>query len=681
MRDLTPLLAPRSVAVVGASDDVAKWGYGVARAVLRGGARRRVHLVNARATTVAGLAAVASLRDIGEPVDCAVLVVPAPLLEAVVEDGLAAGVRAFIGFATGFAEAGAAGREVEERLARRVREAGAVLLGPNCMGAWAGHVEFDAAWLDAPVGPFAFVSQSGGLGVEVGAYARELRLGLSHFVSVGNQADLTIADVIDHLVSVPEARVIGVYCEDFRDGRAFLASVDRAAAAGKPVLVISPSGPSAARAAGSHTGSLVSDGRVVEAALRDAGALLVATPEEMMEAAAALLGPSLPVGARVAVLADGGGVSVIAASLLAAEGFVMPELSTPLQEAIRRERPGAASTANPIDLTAVLADLDLYARLATHLLTSGEVDAVLLAGSLGTIEHESPERTIERDACATIAAAVAAAGRPLVAALQWTGEPAWQTLRDGGVPAYRRLSAAVRSLALAHRFATATRRVAPVVPVAGAKGGQTGYLAARALVAAAGVPLVAARAVDDAGAAAAAAAAIGYPVVVKAMHAEHKSDGGGVVLGVADDAALRGVVARLHEQLGPCTLTVERQADVSDGVEVVVGVRRDPRFGPVAMVGLGGVLVELLDDVALALAPLTDGEAATVLARLRGYPLLTGHRGRPAVDLSALCAAIAAVTRCAAANPWIAELECNPIVATPRGAVALDARVLAVARP
>ena len=232
-RDLTPLLNPRSVAVVGASDDPAKWGFGIARGVLRGADRRRVELVNARSPTVQGLPTVASLRDLEEPVDLALLVVPAHAFEEVVEDGLARGVRAFIGITIGFAEAGAEGRAVEERVARRVREEGAVLLGPNCMGVWAGHEGFDAAWLDngQVPGPLALVSQSGGLGVDFASYGIEMGLGMSHFVSVGNQADVTIGDVISYLAHDPEVRAIGVYCEDFRDGRGFLRAVAAGAGA------------------------------------------------------------------------------------------------------------------------------------------------------------------------------------------------------------------------------------------------------------------------------------------------------------------------------------------------------------------------------------------------------------------------------------------------------------------
>lgn len=674
MRDLAPLLNPRSVAVVGASDDPAKWGFGIARGVLRGADRRRVELVNARAATVQGRATVASLRDLGEPVDLAVLVVPAHAFEEVVEDGLARGVRAFIGITIGFAEAGEEGRAVEERVARRVREEGAVLLGPNCMGVWSGHVAFDAAWLDtgqAP-GPLALVSQSGGMGVDFASYGIEMGLGMSHFVSVGNQADVTVGDVIEHLAHDPEVRAIGVYCEDFRDGRRFLRAVAEAREADRPVIVLSPTGEGAARAAQSHTGSLVSTRRVVEAALGDAGALLVATPEDLMEAAQGLLMPTRPRGRRVGVVSDGGGIAVIATGVLAADGFAVPELSAGLQGRLRELRPGAASTRNPIDLTGVFGDLDTYPRVLDALMGSGEVDAAILVGSFGTLTHEEPRRLDETAA----AERMVASGHPLVAAVQWTDEPPWRALRDGGVPAFRRVGSACRALTAAHRFATAAVRVTPDWPAPADPAPATGYMAARALLEAGGVPFAGAAEVTGAGEALAAAEVFGYPVVLKALGTEHKSDGGGVVLGLGTPGQLEAAIADLQTRLAPPSFSVERMVVAPVSAELVCGVMWDPRFGPVALVGGGGTAVELLDDVVLSLAPLTAAEAEAALRRLRTFPLLDGYRGRPRLAVAAAAEAIAALTRVAAAHPELAEVEVNPLVVTPDFALALDARTI-----
>jgi acyl-CoA synthetase (NDP forming) len=674
VRDLTPLLNPRSVAIVGATDDPSKWGFGIARGVLRGTDRRRVELVNARSAIVQGRATVASLRDLAEPVDLAVLVVPAHAFERVVDDGLARGVRAFIGITIGFAEAGEEGRAVEERIAARVHESGGLLLGPNCMGVWSGHESFDAAWLDTGQvpGPLALVSQSGGLGVDFASYGIEMGLGMSHFVSVGNQADVTVGDVIEHLARDPHVGAIGVYCEDFRDGRGFLRAVAGAREAGKPVIVLSPTGEPAARAAQSHTGSLVSTQRVVSAALRDAGALLVATPEELMEAAQGLLMATRPRGRRVAVLSDGGGIAVIATGLLAADGFVVPELSDGLQAHVRELRPGAASTRNPIDLTAVFDDLDTFPRVLDAVMASGEVDAAILVGSFGTMTHEEPGRLDETAA----GEKMAAAGHPLVAAVQWIDEPPWRALRDGGVPAFRRVGSACRALAAAHRFASAEVRATPEWPEPAEPARGTGYMAARALLRAGGVPFAEAEEVTGAVEALAAAGRIGYPVVLKALGAEHKSDAGGVVLGLGTPDALAAAITDLTARLGPPSFSVERMVVTTASAELVCGVIWDPRFGPVALVGGGGTVVELLDDVVLSLAPLTAAEAEAALRRLRTFPLLDGYRGRPRLKVAAAAEAIAALTRVAAAHPELAEVEVNPLLVTPDFALALDARTI-----
>jgi acyl-CoA synthetase (NDP forming) len=674
-RELQPLLAPRSVAVVGASDDAAKWGYGVARGVLRGAGRRRVHFVNARAPEVQGQRTVPSLRDLDEPVDCAVLVVPAGAFEEVVEDGLARGVRAFVGITIGFAETGDDGRALEARVAARVRESGAVLLGPNCMGVWSGHEGFDAAWLDygQAAGAVAIVSQSGGLGVEFTSYGMKMALGLSHFVSIGNQADLTAGDLVTHLAGDDRVRAIGVYCEDFRDGRGFLRAVAAARAASKPVIVLSPTGEPAGRAALSHTGSLVSSQRVVEAALRDAGALRVATPEELMEMAQGLLMPARPRGRRVAVVSDGGGIAVIAAGVLAADGFTIPELSGPLQATLRRLRPGAASTRNPIDLTAVLDDLMTYPRVLDALFASGEVDAAIVGGSFGTITHEDPAREDE----AAAAGAMAAAGHPVAAAVQWPGEPPWQALRDGGVPAFRRVGSACRALAAATAFELAEPRRTPAWPEPATPVADTGYTAARRLLADAGVPFAAAREVRDADAAIAAAERLGYPVVLKALATGHKSDAGGVVLGLRTAEELAAAFADVTARLAPPACSVERMV-TGPVAELVCGVTWDPRFGPVAMVGSGGTAVELLDDVVLALAPLDPDEAAALVRRLRTFPLLDGFRGRPRLALDRAAAAIAALTQVAARHPELAEVEVNPLLVGPDFALAVDARTIPV---
>jgi acetate---CoA ligase (ADP-forming) len=365
---------------------------------------------------------------------------------------------------------------------------------------------------------------------------------------------------------------------------------------------------------------------------------------------------------------------VIAAGVLAADGFSVPELSDGLQATIRELRPGAASTRNPVDLTAVMDDLATYPRVLDALLGSGEVDAAVLVGSFGTMTHEEPGRADEEAA----AIAMAAAAQPLVAAVQWPGEPPFTALRAGGVPAFRRVGSACRALAAATAFELTVPRATPERPVPAAPVTATDYFDARRLLADGGVPFAPAEDVRDAAEAVAAADRLGYPVVLKALRSAHKSDAGGVVLGLATPEALAAAVAELAERLAPPSFSVERMVTAAAVAELVCGVTWDPRFGPVALVGGGGTAVELLDDVALALAPLEPDEAAALLRRLRTFPLLDGFRGGPRLGIEAAAVAIAAVTRVAAAHPELAEVEVNPLLVGPDFALAVDARTMPI---
>jgi acyl-CoA synthetase (NDP forming) len=674
--DLEALLAPAAVAVVGASDDPGKWGNGIARAVLEGADARRVHLVNHRQSEVLGRPAVPSLRDLPEPVDCAVVVVPAAAFAGVIEDGIAAGVRSFIGITTGLGERGADGLAAERAIVERVRAAGARLLGTNCMGVWVARSRFNAAWIDAPAGRLAIVSQSGALGVDLARQAYQMRMGLSHFVSVGNQSDITIAEVVAACATDDSVGAIGVYCEDFVDGRAFLRSVALAAERGKPVVVLAPGGAFAARAAASHTGSMLSDAKVVRALLDDAGAALVSTPEDLMETAQLLLAPHRPRGGRVAVVSDGGGMSVIASGVLASEGLEVPELSAGLQAAVREQRPEAAGTANPVDLTGVLSDFEVLGRVSRTLLDSGEVDTTLMAVSLGFYTEPEPERTDEVEAGRHLAREADAAGRPVVLVTPYTdGTPA-AAVRDADVPVYAGIGAACRALGRAVRLAGGPRRAVPGLPAAAAHAPEASYFGARRLLAASGVAFPAAREAVTRDEVLAVGAELGFPVVLKALAASHKSEGGGVAVGLRDEWALAAAFDGMQERLAAPSYSVERFEPGAGGVELICGVRVDPRFGPVVLVGLGGLTVELLEDVVLAAAPVDADEAAAMLARLRAYPLLDGYRGRPRLDVRAAAEAIAAISACAAAQPHIAELEVNPLLVTAAGATALDARIV-----
>jgi acyl-CoA synthetase (NDP forming) len=673
-RDLSALFEPDGVAIVGASDDPAKWGNWLARGALRGERRRPVYLVNRRGGAVMGRTAHRSLADLPAAPALAVLAVPPATLERAVDDAIAAGVRAIVVITDGGAS--------DLALAARARDAGVVLLGPNCLGVFDAGAELELVSNDLPRGPIGLISQSGNLALEIGMIAADAGLGFSRFVSVGNQADVQVAELIGNLAEHPGTELIAIYVEDFRDGRAFAAAAGAATRAGKPVVLLAVEHTEAtARAVASHTGALASDGAAIDAACRAAGIERVRAPQALIDVADGLLRAGPMRGRRVGVLADGGGHGGIAASLLQGAGLELPLFGDALAAELRAGLPPTAAVSNPIDLAGGgEQDIRSFDRTARALLRSGEVDAVLMTGYFGGYAEyaETLERG-EASAAEALADAARESGRPLVVQTMHPQTPASGTLRRRGVPVYRSIERAVDVCArLAARGEQAPAGV-PALPPAAEPVEQLveegGYAVARSLLARAGVPFADARIVAGAEAAVEAARALGYPVVLKALGLLHKSDAGGVALGLADEHALRAALADMEARLAPPGFGVERLAPVGDGVELLIGARWDARFGPVALVGLGGLFTEILHDVAVALAPVDEERALELLGSLRAAPLLHGTRGRPPLDARAAAAALSALSRVAAEHPEIAAIEVNPLLVLPSGALGLDARL------
>ena len=669
-RDLRPLFEPRSVAIVGVSADPDKWGHWFARDAARGAHRRTVLLVGRSGGELFGLPVHRSLAELPEAPELVVLSVPAHGLEEAVDESLAAGAKALVAIAAGFGELGPEGAARERAIVERVRAAGAVMVGPNCLGIYDDDAELQLAWNDLPGGPVGFVSQSGNIALEIGLLLADVGLGYSRLVSVGNQADLGITELVAALGEHEGTRAIGIYCEDFRDGRAF---AEAARATGKPVVLLTVGRTAGAiRAARSHTGSLTSDLDVVDAACRAAGVHRVETPHELVVTLRALLARHRPRGRRVGIVGDGGGYGAVACDLLGEAGFELPVLGDETQERLRAVLPHTAATANPVDLAgAGEQDQQSFARTTRILLDTDELDAVLFTSYFGGYSALSDElRDRELAAAAGIAAAVEATATPLVVhTMHWSAPPA-RALLAADVPVFRHIESAVAALAALGRDGSPAPL--PQLPPVAAPVRATDYAAARAALAEAGVPFGEARTVGSADEAAAAANDVGYPVVLKALGSLHKSDTGDVVLGLPDETELRAAVARLAAP----SYSVEAAEDTAVGLELLVGARWDVRFGPVVVVGAGGIYTELLADTAVALAPIDEAAAEELLRSLRCAPLLDGVRGRASLDVGAAAAAVAALSRFAAAHPELAELEVNPLLVRREGAVGLDARLI-----
>ncbi|MGW5429887.1 acetate--CoA ligase family protein [Streptomyces sp. NPDC004059] len=721
------LFDPASVAVVGASAQPGKWGYWLAKGALAGRGRREVHLVNRRGGSLDGVPFRAGLT--GLACEHVVVAVPPAQVRTVVTEGLAAGARHFTVITSG-------GDPAEERaLAREITDRGARLLGPNCMGLVDTGSELRLSWGEFPVGAVGLVSQSGNLALEIGRLLARAGQGFSRFVSLGNQRDLDAAEALEALVGHGPTRVLAAYVEDFRDGRR-LARVLRAAhAAGKPVLLLTVGrSPAAAGAAASHTGALVSSYDTVAAVCRDSGALLLDSAGELVDTAVCLLaapgwltgrgergrghaggrtagderllanscgqeeqqteasasGPRnegervlantrWQASARVAIVGDSGGQGALAADAFTVRGAGVPELSAATVRRLAEVLPPGAGCRNPVDLAgAGEADLGSYARVAGTLLHSGEADAVVLTGYFGDYASADPQRTAQEcEVAGALADAAARTGRPLLVHTMARDTPALAVLRKRGTPVYERIEQAAVALTGAVRLAAAAPTDLPPLPRPTPPAPDGGYETVRALLAAHGLPFPQAEFVTDSEEEAVAAARhVGFPVVLKARGLAHKTDAGGVALALADADAVRAALARMRTSTGAARYAVEAMAAPAHARELIVGVRHDPAFGPVALAGIGGVTAELHADTALALAPLTPARARALLLGLRHAPLLTGWRGAPPVDLEAAAAALCAIAQVAAAHPEFTELEVNPLLVHPGGALALDAHAV-----
>jgi len=680
-RDLRPLFNPRSVAILGASNDPAKWGNRLALGALRGEKHRSVYLVNRNGGEILDRPAYPSLSDLPEAPELVVLSVPAEGFEEAVEASLAAGAKALVGITTGLGETGADGRAREAAIVERVRGAGAVLVGPNCLGIFDAGSGLDLGWSELNGGSVALVSQSGNLALELALLAEEYGLGFSRFASLGNQADLEAGELVSSLIAHEPTRVIALYCEDFRDGRAFARAAQEAVGAGKPVILLTVgAGEVSAQAARSHTGALVSSTSAVEAACRAAGMQRVRSPRELVDLAQAELARVKPRGRKVVIIGDGGGHGIVASDVASAQGLELPALSDELQGRIAAHLPDAAPTRNPVDFAGAGEQfLTIFEDVTRIILESGEVDAALVTGYFGGYSEFSDEfQAQETDVALGMARAAADTGRALVVQSMYPRSPSLVALREAGVPVYREIEAAAWALARLAEQAERPPRGVPELPAAAAgEPGRRGYWEARELLASAGIAFPPAHRAGDADEARAAAAELGYPVVVKALGLWHKSDAGGVALGIEDERGLEAALAKMAT-LSTEGYSVERMALVAEGAELIAGCIRDPRFGPVVLVGLGGIYAELLDDTAVALAPVDAAQAEELLRSLRGAAILAGGRGRPPLDVRAAAESIAALSRLAASRPDLAEIEINPLLVTPSGALALDARALSV---
>ncbi|WP_248580812.1 acetate--CoA ligase family protein [Nocardioides sp. InS609-2] len=679
MSDLSVFSDPRSVAVVGASANPAKWGYWLARGALRGSSTRTVHLVNAKSAVIEGVESVPSLADLPDAPELVVLCAPAATVPGLVQQALSMGTRGFLGITTGIDQAHDE-PGLERRIASQVRASGARMIGPNCLGLYDATHDLELAWGTFSPGSLGIISQSGQLGLEMAGLAAHAGLGVSRFVSVGNQVDVTAAELLSDLVHHDATKAVVLYLENFGDGRELVTTMARLRAAGKPVVVLTVGASEASRtAARSHTGSLTSSLDVVAAACRAAGAVLVNSPAEAVDLAHLLHGSPLPKGRRVAVVSDSGGQGAVGADSLARHDLSVPRLSAPTSELLSSFLPAQAAVTNPVDLAgAGERDLAAYSRVVDVLIQSGEVDAVVLSGYFGCYGADTPELLArELEVVESLAEAVTSHQRPVVVHSMSHDSEAVRSMRAQSVPTLHTIDAVARSLGLAASLAEHTG--APIVGPAGPEGvvgASASYLRGRNLLESYGVRYPAACALRSADDLLHAMSQLKAPYVLKAGWIEHKTEVGAVAVGLVEEAAVVAAYQDMSARLGEGEYVLEEMDQRRDVVELIVGARRDASFGPVVLVGLGGVQAELYQDVQIALGPVDESQALHMLHSLRAFPLLDGWRGRARVDVQAAARAVVAISRLVAENALVFEAEINPLRVGPDDAVAVDALVI-----
>jgi acetate---CoA ligase (ADP-forming) len=699
-RELTELFHPDSIAVVGASNRPESVGGSLFRNIVTAGYQGVVYPVNPSWKSVSGVRCYPSLSDLPETPDLAVIIVPAPAVRGVVDEAGRRGTKGAVVISAGFREVGGAGVGLEAGLTEVVARHRMSLVGPNCFGVINTDpaVSLNATFSQSlpPGGNIAFVSQSGALCAGILQYAVSERIGFSRFISVGNRAGVDENDLLHSLGRDPETKVILLYIESLADGRKFLEAA-REVTEHKPVLVIK-SGRSAAgeRAAKSHTGSLAQsrqDG-LFDALFEQAGVLRAETIGDLFRMAKIFSTGLRLEGPRLAILTNSGGPGIVAADACARHGLELPALSSIVRESLAKRLSSSAALGNPVDMTAD-AKPEQYRESLRLLLETPEVNgALVIATPTGTVSG--------RAVAEAILAGRNAAGKPVAACLfglsDLTAEV--QFLESNHVPTFtfpEEAIAGLASLARYHAWWTRPRTEVRTFPVdatalaeaqALAREIDTSVLpefAARRLLEAYGIPFARSRRVTDVDAAVRAAEEIGFPVVLKIASPDisHKTDVGGVALGLGTPREVRAAWASI-------TKTVRQRAPkarlegfeveqmVRGGHEVLVGVQRDPGFGPVVVFGLGGIYVEVLKDVTFRLAPLRPLSAQHMVASVKALPLLKGVRGEPPSDLPALYEVLERVGQLAVERPEVLEMDINPLIVRPsgQGVVAVDARVV-----
>lgn len=692
--DLSALLAPGSIAIIGASADRGKNSGKPLNFLLEHGYQGRIFPINPKYPELLGLECYPSLGDVPEKVDMAIIAVPAEHVAAALEDCSAKGVGGAVILSSGFAELGAEGIEEERRLISIARKGGVRLCGPNSVGLVVPRTGVVASFSQAADGQrlnsggMALVSQSGNFGTFMVELAARRHIAFSHFVSTGNEADLTFLDFAEYLVDDPDVDVIVGYIEGLRDAEKLLRLGKSAQRRKKPIVVIKVGGTSvAARAAASHTGAMVGNDQLYDAAFRQAGIIRVGDEEEALDVLPLIIGPRRPRGRSVAIVSISGGGATILSDACVKEGLDVPVFEEATQAALHQVVPAYGMVANPVDLTGqVLSGEGLLKHCIEQVLQDPQIDSVIVFLSL--LQKRGDQIANE------VLEACESSDKPVV--VSWVAGPQEPVarLRKAGIAVTTAPSTAcARALANAVRYAEWIGEAAARKPqdsaVASALEEQDGRLlsglASRHVLSELGIAVSPHETAKTADEAVEVARRIGFPVCIKLEQPvlAHKTEADAVRLNLSSPSDVRkaaddvlAVGARLSPAQEPLLL-VEKMAPA--GTDMLLSLRRDPQFGPSLHIGLGGIHAEIYRDVATRILPVADDGLASMLEELRARPLLCGYRGAKPVDLGALVRAMELLAEAGTNRPDISLIEINPfrVGEAGKGGVALDALIYA----
>jgi acyl-CoA synthetase (NDP forming) len=679
---LDALVRPRSVALIGASDEPARIGGRPIAYMKSQGFKGAIYPVNPKRKTVQGLTAYASVPDLPEAPDLGIVAVPGELAIQSLDALGAKGCRAAIVFTAGFAEVDEAGQEAQDRLTAVAKRHGIRMLGPNCLGVFNAAIgfygtfsaSFEKGW---PIpGRIGIASQSGAYGTHIFAAALDRALGTQVCITTGNEAEVALGDVLGWMAQAPEVEVICAYAEGIRESAGFIAALDLARRNRKPIVMMKVGRSKlGGQAAQSHTASIAGDDAVTQAVLDEFGVVRARTTEEMLDIAYAAAKRIYPARNTLGVLTVSGGAGVLISDAAEAAGLAMPPMPEDAQARLRELVPFCAPR-NPVDCTAqVTNNLPLITEFTESVARDGGYPSILAfwsqvaaGSSVGPVLHEQMR-------------AVRAKYPDRLWVMSMLAPNKVREYEADGWLVFEDPARAVNAIEAMGRFGATFAAAAepssppPAAPEVTLRAHTPSEAVAKALLGAAGVPPVPEHAAPDSEAAVAAASAIGFPVVMKILSPDilHKSEMGGVLLDVADADAVRHGFATLVDRArhhAPAAriegVLVAKQ--IKGAVEMALGVIRDPVFGPVAMVGLGGIFIEVLKDVSFRRCPFSPEEAERMVRSLRGFPLLDGVRGRPRADVPALARALSALSAFAAsAGPRLLSVDVNPMLVLPEG--------------